>query len=314
LDLVRALCSAYRERAATTAAATAAATESDAVPDTVDGSVERNEQQEQLSDAYKELLDPLGEQSYLRELELAEVRTAVNDAIAAGQGTSVLVSGPAGCGKRIAMQFQFFSWEWWHQFDRSRRSEPFCHCFDLGASAIAHPAGLYGYILQQLAEDEGTKIGDISELVAEAKKQLEALLFDTKPSSNSSGVTMIVVVILGMDIIASSHADELQQLYEWAQPTSRLILIGIARSDLVPRLQQQVVFKPYTEGDLVAILRYKVDTAVQPALLELCAKQASGNAWRAGKVCAAAIKLALRERSVVTSSHMEEAAASFDSE
>jgi Cdc6-like AAA superfamily ATPase len=103
---------------------------------------------------------------------------------------------------------------------------------------------------------------------------------------------------------------QLQQLFEWAHaPGSTLILIITIKSDFVqtlPRPQHQVVFKPFDDGTLVAILSAYVGTDVQSVMLELCAKQASGSVRRARQVCCLAIEFALGSNSsVVTLSHME---------
>src|SRR5688572_21121690 len=120
---------------------------------------------------------------------------------------------------------------------------------------------------------------------------------------------MIVVQVSGMDDFTPSHADELQQLFELPHSaSSRLILIGTASSDLAQTLiaHLQVVIKPFSESDLLAIKSANLgeyDTAVQPTALELCAQQSYGNVSCATDLCRLATKL-VTPTTVATRPHL----------
>jgi hypothetical protein len=177
------------------------------------------------------------------------------------------------------------------------RPEPF-YCFECSDTFTEHPAGLYSAILQRLKCNEHLKIGDVSELAAEAKKHLEALLLKTKDSSSSgssSNVPMIVVNLFGMDEVEEPPCAELQQLFEWSHTAgSRLIVVVTSNCGWADAatLQHEVVFKPFARHNLIAILSANVGRAVQPAALELCAVHSFGNARYAAELCRTAIKLA----------------------
>jgi Cdc6-like AAA superfamily ATPase len=283
-----------------------------------EGFVERTEpvaeqQQLQLIDALQELKF-LGEELPLRERELAAVRTAVTDAIAAGTGASVLVRGPAGSGKSTALISHFDSPvnKWCKQHDKPQP-------FSVSVFAFPkHPAGLYGRVLQALERK------DISCIAADAQKQSEAVVFNTNHSSSSSSdLPMIVLKLYNIHIMAAYYTYELQQLqqlFKWVHTDgSRLILVTegqIKLSQLMPGPQQhgivpvQVVFDPFTESYLVAILEANGGSVVQPAALELCAKHACGNARWARELCLLAVQYADSDSTnstrAVTLSHMQQ--------
>jgi Cdc6-like AAA superfamily ATPase len=125
------------------------------------------------------------------------------------------------------------------------------------------------------------------------------MVFNADCSSNVRD-SMIVVVLIDVDEIAASNADQLQQLFQWAPAAgSRLILIASSKAD---GLQQhgtalKLVIDPYTESDVVAILDDHFDDSaiVQRAVLELCARHANGDVDRAYKLCIVAADIAMRD-------------------
>jgi Cdc6-like AAA superfamily ATPase len=82
----------------------------------------------------------------------------------------------------------------------------------------------------------------------------------------------------------------------------------------MPGLQQlgtapvQVVFNPFPDSDLVAILEDDLDTPVQPAALKLWAKHASGDARRALRLCELTLQWAVSAETGVTLRLIEQAA------
>lgn len=311
------LCDAHQE---VTAAATI---EGDTVPNNPASVAERTEavaeqQQLQLLKVHDNLRGIGGSKLLLRTHELEAVRRVVTEAIAGHTGISVHVHGPTGSGKwTLLTQVQDALSEWCEQHNETKPVSIYCFRWN-------HPAGLYGSILEKLKQSTQlqSEIGTVSETAAEAKKQLEAVVFKTSNSSSNSSSSdepMIVLQIYDkIEHLVASYAHELQQLYEWANSAgSRLILFGRGETDLthtLPGLQQtgvvpaQVAVNPYTRSDVVAILHALVNPAVQPAALALCGKHASGDAGRACKLCHLAVKLALSACSAeVTLSHMEQA-------
>jgi Cdc6-like AAA superfamily ATPase len=202
-----------------------------------------------------------------------------------------MVFGPEGSGKNIALR---------HQFDSpvkercKQRDKPEPVSVHLHAFSIKHPAGLYGEVLEALGHE------DISRIAADAKKQLEAVVSNTNHSSSNSHLPMIVLKLFKLNWLRPEHADQLEQLLKMTAG-SRLILITVGRTELsqtVPELQQhgvvpvQAEFKCFTDSDIVAILSADSGSVVQPLALELCAKQASGDSYRALELCILAAKLA----------------------
>jgi Cdc6-like AAA superfamily ATPase len=231
------------------------------------------------------------------------MQRVVTEAISSNTGSSMYLRGPASSGKAtLADQLPRAVREWCNQHAKPVPMVSIIFNFD-----IDHSAGLYGEILKQLRHEA-------SEVAAEAKKQLEAVVF------NSSDVRMIMVRLDGMDSMAASHTEQLQQLYEWAYTAgSRLILLGtgiydvtqillgLQQADIVP---VQVVCNPFTDNDVVTILSARVGSIVQPAALELCAKHASGSVARAIKLCCFAVLYAdndiTNSSKEVTLDHMEQ--------
>jgi hypothetical protein len=302
------LCAAHQKHVA--AGNGDAATKGDIMPNCATGVVECAEpvpeqQQRRLLDAleafkYKSQTLPL------RKRELAAVHSVVTAALAAGTGASVYVHGPAGSGKGVAVLWQI-----------KRPSEEWCKQTDKLQPVLVHllshrctpsAGGAYGAILEELKNNDCFSIGDVGDVAAEAKEQLEAVVFN-------SDLPRLIVGVHHVEWIAESHADQLQQLFEWSS-SSKLILIATGKTELtqiLPDLHQvgivpvKVVLEPYSESDLLAILSARCGSAVQPAVLEMCAKCASGDARRAIKLCELAVELALScNSSEVTLRHMEQ--------
>jgi hypothetical protein len=172
---VRKLCTAYK--GLVTAAAAITASKGDTMSDNPDGVAERAEpvaeqQQLRLMDAFDKLYNsrPL---MPLREQEIAAVHSAVTGAIAADTGTSVYAYGPRGSAEGVALILDTDSvYEWCEQH---AKPEPIS--VDV-YSSMTHPAGLYDLILQKLKE-ERNPIGVISEIAAEAQKQLVMPISDS---------------------------------------------------------------------------------------------------------------------------------------
>jgi cell division control protein 6 len=277
-----------------------------------------------------------------REQEFTAVHSAIISAMGAGTGSSVYVCGSPGTGKTSTLQqIRGAVVQWCKQ-----HNEP-CptYCYVNAATAVTQPAAVYGAILEAVksgATADAAGAAVVCKLApAEARKQLEALLFKAKrktstggsgssssgsSSSGSSGVPMIVLTVDEMDKLARAGAKELQQLFQWAHTAkSRLILIGIANSIDLPQtiagLQQhdiapvQVVFTAYTKSEIESILSARVGSAVQQRALELCAKKVSnagGDARCALMQCIDAVQAALNDNSSsdeVTVRHMQQALA-----
>jgi Cdc6-like AAA superfamily ATPase len=301
---VSTLCTTYKELAGA-----AAATKGDGFVECTEPVAEQ--QQLRLMDAFKAL--KYSERLRLRKRELAAAHKLVTDAIAAGSGASVLVRGPASSGKwTVVQQLSDDVIEWCKQ--HGKPTPVSAYLFD-----AEHPAGLYGAVLDKLKEDKRLQIGHVSQVLAEAKKQLEDVVLNTKRSSSSSSDVPLIVLVV-YNTLRVSPVEQLQPLFKWAHTVgSRLILIGRGGADLTqtpPGQQQtgiepiQVVLDPYTESDMVAIISARAGAAVQLTGLQLCVKHANGNARRACNLCLQAVKLALSDRnksSVVTVSHMEQA-------
>jgi Cdc6-like AAA superfamily ATPase len=160
----------------------------------------------------------------LRQRELAVVHSAVTEAIAGNTGATVLVRGPAGSGKwTVVQQLSAALREWCNQHGKPEPVSAY-------VLFINHLAGLYGEVLQVLKQ-RNLPIGDVSEVVAEAKKQLEDVMLDTKRSSISSEAPLIVLHLYNaIDTMAASHGEQLQQLFKWAH-TAGLRLILIVRGE-----------------------------------------------------------------------------------
>jgi hypothetical protein len=247
VDRVRTVCANYKQLTTSAAAA-----KSNIVPLSGNGVSERlkpvsEQQQLQLQDAVKKLKSAEGKELLpLRVHELAAVRRVVTEAIS-GNTTR------------------------WCQ----EHTKPVPISIYVFLSSIKHPAGLYGEVLQRLKHE-------VSEVAVEAKKQLEAVVFNTNHSSSSSGVRMIILKLDHLDSMAASYTKQLQQLYKWAHTAgAKLILISASRYDVtqtLPGLQQagilpvQVVFNPFTDNVVVAILSARVGSVVPAAALELCAQ------------------------------------------
>jgi hypothetical protein len=257
--------------------------------------VEQQEQRPRLLGASR-ALRTMEKPVPLREHEVAAVHEAVTAAIAGNTGARVHVHGPGSSGKITALGYQFDKSvnEWCKQHDKPK---PVSVPVFLGLSA--HPAGLYGEVLQELAW-KGVPIDVIGETVADAKKQLEAVVFNTTHSSGSSSNSNLPTIVLKLHrfhFLPLEYTDQLQQLSEWTAG-SKLILISAGRTELSQTVPQhgvvpvQVEFKCYTESDIVAILSANSGSVVQPLALELCAKQASGDVRRACELCMLAVKLA----------------------
>jgi Cdc6-like AAA superfamily ATPase len=315
VDRVRTMCAKYKQLTTP-----AAASKNDIMPGNPDGVAEQ-QLQSLLLDAFDKLSNsrPL---MPLRELEIAAVHSAVTGAIASDTGTSVYAYGPRGSDEWTALKFGTVNVHEWCK----QHAKPEPVSVDVFAT-LEHPAGLYGLILQELnLEDcERLQIGLVPSRAAEAKKKLQRLLFETNQGSSSSSKAPMIIVKIHFNHLhknkIQSHADQLQQLFEWAHTAGcKLILLADGRTDLaqtLPGLQEhaitpvQVVFNPYTEGDLVARLSAFVDSVVQPAALELCAKHASGDEWCARETCLLAVKLAVSDcdssSGEVTLGHMKQA-------
>eukprot|EP00953_Heterococcus_sp_UTEX-ZZ885_P031661 16593-Heterococcus_DN1.PRE.2 len=241
----------------------------------------------------------------LRERELTAVHRVVTEAIAANTSACVHVHGPTGSGKFTSLLHHFDSpvEEWCKQ--HSKR-EPISVSID--CSIGFNPVGLHGEILEELEHE------DISRIAAEAKKQLEAVVCN----NTNRDLPMIVLKLHHLHRLLPKHTDQLEQLFKMTAG-SRLILGTDGQADvslLYPGLQQhsvvpaQVLFAPYAESEIVAILSARCGSAVQPAALKLCAKHASGNAVRALKTCILAVELAVSDcdcSGEVTLRHMRQA-------
>jgi hypothetical protein len=205
---VSTLCTTYKELAGAAAAAaskgdTTMARSTDGVADHTEPVAE---QQEQMSCEYAAealILRGMGHVP-LRVREIAAVHSSVTDAIAGNRGASVLVRGPAGSGKYTALFWKLngFVKDWCKQHGKL---EPVLDC--VHPQSCERSAGLYGAILQQLKGDKRLQIGEVSEAAAEAKKQLEDLVF-------SSDVPLIVVKLYRVDDLLPTYSDQLQQLFE----------------------------------------------------------------------------------------------------
>jgi Cdc6-like AAA superfamily ATPase len=271
VDRVRKVCAKYKQL--TTSAA--AASKSNTFPLSGDGVAERLEpaseqQQLQLQDAVKKLTSVARKELLpLRVHELTAVQRVVTEAISGNTGTSVHVHGPRGSGKSAALLWHLprAVSEWCKE-----HAKPVPISIDVFLSYIKHSAGLYREVLEQLKQ-QGLPVDEVSEVAAEAKKQLEAVVFNTNHSSSSSGVSKIMLTLNSLDHMTASHTDQLQQLYDLAHtPGSRLILLSAGRHDVtqtLPGLQKagivpvQVRFNPFTDNDLVAILSARVGSVVQ---------------------------------------------------
>jgi hypothetical protein len=149
------LCTAYRELAGAAAAATAAtAAKSDTFPAGADGLAERTEpvpeqQQQQLLAAAVELDRLVGTTVPLHthERTRTEVHTAITAAIGSNTGTSVLLRGPRGCGKRAALDESYSGVADWCR----QQAKPIpASCTVRPRDIRDNPAGVYGVLLQKL--------------------------------------------------------------------------------------------------------------------------------------------------------------------
>jgi hypothetical protein len=247
------LCTTYKALAG---AAAAAASKGDFMVKSTDGVADHTEPvvEEMCLDRIEQALimrDTCCYRPSLREYEVAAVHSIVTDAIAGNRGASVLVRGPAGSGKYTALCGLYWPVKAW--CEQHGKLEPVLKNASL--KDCEGSAGLYGAILRKLNTDKRLQIGEVSEAAAEAKKQLEGVVFN-------SDVPLIVLKLHRVDDLLPTYSDQLQQLFEWTT-LSKLILITTARADLtqaMPGLQQlgtapvQVVFKPFPDSDLVAIL------------------------------------------------------------
>jgi Cdc6-like AAA superfamily ATPase len=309
---VSTLCTTYKALAGAAAAAaskgdTTMANSTDGVADHTEPMAEQQEQIcfESAQDAltFRDMCETVC--LPLRECEVAAVRSIVTDAIAGNRGASVLVRGLAGSGKYTALyDIAWAVQDWCKQHGKVVPALRCVHSKDCQGSA-----GLYGAILQQLKGDKRPQIGEVSEAAAQAKKQLEDLLFN-------GDVPLIVLRLHRADDLLPTYSDQLQQLFEWTTG-SKLILITTARADLtqtMPGLQQlgtapvQVVFEPFPDSDLEAILEDYLDTRVPPAALKLWAKHASGDASRALRLCELTLQWAVSTKTGVTLRLIEQAA------
>jgi cell division control protein 6 len=276
-----------------------------------------------------------------REQEFSAVHSAITSAIAAGTGSSVYVCGSPGTGKTSTLQqIRAAVVQWCKQHSELCPT----YCYVNAATAVTQPAAVYGAILEAVKSgataDAAGAATECKLAPAEARKQLEALLFKAmrknsssgsgssssgSSSGSSGGVPMIVLTVDEMDKLARAGAKELQQLFQWAHTAkSRLILIGIANSIDLPQtiagLQQQhiapvqVVFTAYTKSEIESILSARVGAAVQQRALELCSKKVSnagGDARCALMQCIDAVQIALSDSSSsadeVTVGHMRQA-------
>jgi hypothetical protein len=159
------------------------------------------------------------------------VHSVVTTALAAGTGTSVHVHGPAGSGKEVAVLWQIksSSEEWCKQTDKLQPVLVRLHPHECTPST----GGAYGAILEELKKNDCFSIGDVSDVAGEAKEQLEAVVLN-------SDLPRLIVGVHDVERIAESHADQLQQLFEWTS-SSKLILIAAGKTELtqiLPDLQQ----------------------------------------------------------------------------
>jgi Cdc6-like AAA superfamily ATPase len=310
---VSTLCTTYKALAGA-----AAASKGDTMANSTDGVPDHTEpvaEQQELMDYYDALealmLRGMGCTLPLRVREVAEVHSIVTDAIAGNRGASVPVRGPAGSGKYRALVSKLNGpvQDWCKQHGKV---EPVVWLNGVRSQDCERSAGLYGAILRALRTAKPLQIGEVSEAAAEAKKQLEDFVF-------SSDVPLMVLQLHRVDDLLPTYSDQLQQLFEWTTG-SKLILITTARADLtqaMPGLQQlgttpvQVVFEPFPDSDLVAILEddlYHLDRPVQPAALKLWAKHASGDASRALRLCEFTLQWAVSAETGVTLRLIEQAA------
>jgi hypothetical protein len=167
----------------------------------------------------------------LREHELAAARSLLTEATAGNTRASVNLRGPAGSGKGATIaRLRPQVLEWCRQHAKSQPISIQLLCTD-------RPAGLYSAILQKLNITH-PEIGDVSEIVVEAREQLQALLFtDNHDSSSTSSNVPMIVLLLFAHSIAASHTDELKQLFEWTHTAGcRLVFITTSKTDLTRML------------------------------------------------------------------------------
>ena len=317
------VCTAYQELAAR---ATATTCNAKTVYDSAGSSNERFQpvpaQQTRLLKAHEELEYCFTKRKLpKRQPQFKELSSVVTEALAAGKGICVYVHGPPGAGKTILVRRQLPTAldEWCSHHQQPKPVHIDISSVDL---KMNNPAGLFSAILQQLklTADKRIVLSAVSGVAAEAQQQLQALALETTRSNSSSDMPMVVVKVDGTDQIAQTHTQELQQLFEMTAG-SRLILVACGESDLaqtLPLLQQQHSITPvqvectaFTERNLVGLLNWWVEDAVQPVAREYCWQSASGSLTRAQKLCHLAVKLALSDcnssSDEVTLSHMKHA-------
>ncbi|RKP09949.1 P-loop containing nucleoside triphosphate hydrolase protein [Thamnocephalis sphaerospora] len=189
------------------------------------------------------------------------------------------------------------------------------HKVFINCMSLRDPKDIYTRLADELPSDD---VGDEADQ-SDAIGMLRALLL------NENRKMLAVVILDEVDHLLTRDQDVLYRLFEWAaQPTSRLVLIGIANAlDLterfLPRLRvkncepQLLNFNPYRVTDIVAILEERLREAashvksasaqplIQRAAIELCARKvasATGDLRKAMDVCKQAVEFAEQEGGV----------------
>jgi hypothetical protein len=185
-----------------------------------------------------------------KEQEVTAVVSAVTGAITARTGGSVVVYGPAGSGKSTIVNQAITGWRQWCE-QHSKPEPQIC--------SVEH----FDTFIKLLKNMKPEQAGADTLTETEARDQLQAL-FCATDTSGGTDAPIHLLRLRDEDYMDEEFLLQLLQLAHTANSRLMLLRTAAAKTDLLqtrPELQQldivpqQVVSAPYTESQLVAILR-----------------------------------------------------------
>lgn len=179
------------------------------------------------------------------------------------RSNSMILVGSPGVGKTALMTSMLRKLNTWEKDENL----PPSHIVNLNAMRFSPATAIYPHLLNEVAPSKKR----VSAF--EASQKLEARFLCKKRSSKQK---MTVVIIDEIDALLESSQTVLYKLFSWPkQPGSTLIVIGISNEIeltnlFLPRLSQRgcspdlLVFDPYTQRQLSAILDHRIAMCAQP--------------------------------------------------